>query len=270
MAASLLVCVVGERGRGLDDDVLAGAAVLPRTGADIDATLRSHAAPHVVVLAERRDEALALRLGAAMTDRGRSVAVRVLPHGPAAVLVLALNAARLECDAGQVVGWLDAAAPRTWSGAWVPSVANLEDPAPSVAEHLRGYLPAGPGFVVGLAGHDGRAIVKASAVPAPAGREPRPHVFVTAATSDAVARALLGASGAANLAPLPFGADAAARRFGHRAAVEGVALPADPLTLVPHVRETCRVCGAAVATAYCSFCRVRPVSLGSLVPGGAL
>ena len=34
-------------------------------------------------------------------------------------------------------------AARTWSGAWTPTVARLEDPVPSLGQHLRSWMPSG-------------------------------------------------------------------------------------------------------------------------------
>jgi len=266
-----VVCALTAPDSQVDGEILGGAQVLPRGDQGALDGVRGTAVDHVVIVAERRDETLALRHAAVLADLGRHVAVRTLPHGPAAVLLLALEAARLRADPGVVVGWLDAAAARTWSGAWTPSVSRLDDPAPSLGQHLASYTPGGRGFVVNLAGAHGPAVVRGGAVPEPLAPGLRPVLHLTVDGLGAEQTAdLLKAASARQAEVLPFPAGAPADRFGNARAVEGVALPASPRSLMPTTAYgDCTVCGAALVAAFCPFCHVRPVAHDSLVPGGS-
>lgn len=264
-------------------------ALVPSSG-DLAATLRSDPlcvadpgelgavldavpsdADHVVLVSEQRHEAAVLRASAVLADAGLRTADVLLPHGPAAVVLLAREAAHVGADAGQLPALLAALAAGAWSGAWTPSVTNLEEPSPSFGRYVTSLLPGGKGYVVTLAGTE-RSIVPAKKVPAPSGSS-RPVAGRTAGDlPDVAGRALQRAAAGQELVVLDWLAVDSAARFGHPRAIEAAALGVDGRTALEGLRpahELCRVCGAHRHTEICPYCRVRPVSLET-VPGGSL
>lgn len=264
-------------------------ALVPSSG-DLAATLRSDPlcvadpsdlgsvldavpsdAGHVVLIGEQRHEAAVLRATAVLADAGLRVANVILPHGPAAVVLLAREAAHVGADAGQLPALLAALAVGTWSGAWTPSVTNLEEPVPSFGRYVASLLPGGKGYVVTLGGGE-RSIVPAKKVPAPSGPT-RPVAGRTSGELPEVAgSALQRAAAGQELMPLEWLAVDSAGRFGHPRAIEAAALATDGRTALGRLRskpEPCRVCGVQRYTETCPYCRVRPAPLET-VPGGSL
>lgn len=218
---------------------------------------------HVLVLGEARHEAVLRRHAALLADTGPSVAWLALPHGPAALVVLALHAAAARLDAGLLPDAVEDLARRTWSGAWTPSVARLESPSPSLGQHARSMLPGGPGFVVSVAPSPG-VLTAGETPPAEHGAPAREALYSAApGLPDVVLRTALGASGAAECVELHGLVLDAVGRFGHARAVELFALPADQrLTAPDGARLTrCAVCEAVIARRHCPYCRVRPVDV---------
>ncbi|MBO0922991.1 hypothetical protein J1G44_00650 [Cellulomonas sp. zg-ZUI199] len=214
---------------------------------------------HVLILGEKRHEALVRRHAAVLSDAGMPVAWRVAHHGPAALVLVAGQVAAAGVDAGIACVVADQLLEQTWSGAWTPSVARLEHPPVAVGQHLRSWLPGGDGFVVTFSG------------PAPAARavgraEPAEPVLArgelygaglgrvpAAGLQDA-----LTTSGATGTADVPALALDTAGRTGSDGAVELVALPADRRLELPATRGRCDVCEALVFSDTCPFCHVRP------------
>lgn len=64
-------------------------------------------------------------------------------------------------DAAQQLATIDVLRPRLWSAVWLPKVAKLSTPAPSVLQHARGWLP-GAGFLA-IAGPEPRVLNASSA-----------------------------------------------------------------------------------------------------------
>lgn len=228
-------------------------------------------AEHVLLVGEQRSEAAVRRAAAVVSDTGRRVAPVLLPHGPAAVVLLARETAHAGADAGQAPALVEALADGAWSGAWVPGVNNLEDPAPSFGRYVTSLLPGGSGYVVTLAGST-RTILAAAKVP-PASGSARPMAGATPGElPDVARRALLRAAAGQDLVPLDWLTVDVAGRFGHQRAVEVVALATDGRTALAGLRplaEPCRVCGAQRFADTCPYCRVRPAPLET-VPGGSL
>lgn len=220
---------------------------------------------HVLVVGELRHAALLGRASSMVSAvTAWPVATRALPHGPLAVRRLAAHASSLDLPPTHVVAAFDATAQGTFSAGWVPSVARLTAPAPSVRQHLRSWLPGGSGFLVEHAPEVRVTAVSATLPPDPVADD-------AARGAPAVARSVLAVSStglpdaalrlAQHLAgtrewvgvpPLEGSAD----RYGTPAAVELVALPAASPRL-PEVGSlpSCRVCGLPVLQPACPFCR---------------
>lgn len=216
---------------------------------------------HLLLLGEKRHEPLVRRHAALMSDSGCPVAWRAVPHGPAALVMVANQVAAAGVDAGIAVVVADRLLEQTWSGAWTPSVAKLEHPEVAVGQHLRSWLPGGAGFVVTFSGPlpEARAVGRASAAEpaldrgdlygAGLGRIP------AAALQD-----VLTTSGATGTADLPALALDTRGRVGVDGAVELVALPAEQRMDLPPARGRCDVCDALVFSENCPFCHVRPLA----------
>ncbi|NUU18148.1 hypothetical protein HP550_12900 [Cellulomonas humilata] len=215
-------------------------------------------ASHALVIGERRHEPLVRRHAAALADRGLPVAWRALPHGPGAILLIANQAAAVGLDAGRTVAFVDELARTTWSGAWTPTVAKLEHPAPSVGQHLRSWAPMGAGFVVTLSGTSPAVRAVGHDVAPDEPTEARGPLYGGAPEwiPEAARAHLLAASGCTEIVELDALVLDPAERFGTGRAVELVALPAARLQL-PVPRGACPTCDTAVVTDFCPFCHVR-------------
>ncbi len=125
---------------------------------------------HVLVLTEERHTAALARQSSLLAARGDNVplATRALPHGPLAVRLLAEYVADEDVSPALAVALLDEVAADTFSAAWVPSVARLSSPSPSLGQHLRSWLPVGAGFLIEHA-----PLTRVSAVSGRAAGEPR-------------------------------------------------------------------------------------------------
>jgi len=227
---------------------------------------------HLVLLGERRHEALVRRHAALVSDRGIAVSWRVVPHGPAAVVVLALKIASYEMDAGLLPALVDQFAARMWSGAWMPSVARLEDPAPSLLQHLRSWLPTGAGFLVMLSGERGVARVGAPAGPARAGHSPSSLICAGVAIPQLAIRDALGRSGAEDTVVVPELNLDPRGRFGSARAVEIVGLPLGNDIRLPRPESLprCVVCAAVMPADFCTYCHVRSVRASVELQGDQL
>jgi len=104
---------------------------------------------HVLIAAPT---ALTGQLGTALSlANGRWPDVRIArlisPHSPLAILsalALARDATQWPNDGVRLA---ESLLRHSWSGAWTASVAKLTDPAPTVGQHLRSFLPGG-GFLL--------------------------------------------------------------------------------------------------------------------------
>jgi hypothetical protein len=241
------------------------AVVDPRSLDDV-MDLADRTSGHVLLVGERRHEVLVRRQAAALADRGNPVAWRTWPHGPGALVVLAYQAAHPRLHAATTVAYIDRLAATSWSGVWTPSVARLEDPAPSVGQHVRSWGP-GAGFLVTLAGPRTGVL--------PVGDGDLGLTFggacnvVCGAPERLPERAraqVLAATGAHDLEPVPAMAFDLTERVGSGKAVEIVATSTAAVDL-PSPRGTCVSCGERLPSAFCPFCRTRPVA--STEPQGA-
>jgi hypothetical protein len=255
-------------------DLLEGEAIALAGPDDVDgmwAAMESTAG-HVLLLGERRHEAHVRRHAALVADRGLPVAWRVLPHGPAALVVIALQAATARLDPGLLPSFVEQLAERTWSGAWTPSVTRLEDPAPSMALHMRSVMPGGAGFLVTCSGEgDVQAVGRTVRTAQPEVARGSLYVAGPGVPAGALAFAaeVAGAGDTLELAGLALDPEG---RFGTSRAVEMVAVPADMDVALPALDRLarCVVCAAAVPGEFCTYCHVRPARLAAHPRGDVL
>jgi len=223
---------------------------------------------HVLVLAERRHAAL-LGRACAMVAAGAEVPVlgRALPHGPLALRLLADLAAALDAPPSYVVAALDDTAEGTFSGAWLPTVAHLADPSPSVLQHARSWMPGRGGFLVEHAprvrvraldgGAHGEDTTGADAVPRAA------LVVAGSGVPDPVLRVVQRLAAARERVAAPASPDAEAR-YGTPDAVGLAALPERTPVLPARDRvPACRVCGLPVVQDACPYCRASVAPLAA-------
>lgn len=173
-------------------------------------------------------------------------------------------------DSAEQLASLDALRAEVWSAAWLPSVARLEEPHPSLAQHVRGWFPRA-GF---LAVHGPRPSVLNAARPdrLPALDAPSPGVlFVADAESDDwVVPALVEAIAPSTRLDTRTWRDPR-DAYGVSRSVELVVVP-DHLEdrhhrAAPGAVE-CPACGRRHARAVCPFCRmIAPAAASHEVSG---
>lgn len=213
---------------------------------------------HVLVVGSATQEQSVRTLAAFAAARWPTlpVAWRVAPVAALAVANAAAVAARSGLAPSLAVRCFDLVLERTWSAAWVSSVAGLHHPSPTLGQHLRSWLPGGAGFLVV---HHPRPMVMAAGAPAGASvsMDDRLRRFLLVAgtparqTTDAVAAAT-GAVGVREVGQIVD----ARRQYGVSRAVEYVGLPVpdDVASLVPDVSGQCPSCSLPLATPACPFC----------------
>ncbi|MFS0701343.1 hypothetical protein AB6N24_15340 [Cellulomonas sp. 179-A 4D5 NHS] len=245
-------------------ELLGGEPVVLAGPDDLDGmwTAVADGTTHLLLLGEDRHETLVRRHAALVSDRGVAVSWLTLPHGPAALVVLALQAASVSLDAGLLPEFVRQLAARTWSGAWTPSVSKLVDPAPSVGQHLRSWTPGGSGFVVTLSGDRGVVPVGGKGL-VPGDGSGGSLYCAGSGVPDQARDHLVAASGASDLVEIDALRLDPEARFGHARAVEVVALPSDERVPLPPASTLagCVVCAAVVPGEFCSYCHVRPAGL---------
>lgn len=185
-----------------------------------------------------------------------------VPGPPLAVAVVAalVNDADGTRDPAVQLAMLDQLRSRTWSATWLPRVSKLDDPAPSLAQHARGWL-GGAGFLAVHSSPLGRPRVltcTGTAVPAP-GDTPTDGVLMVADSGapDWVVPAVSAAVGLDARTDYPTWRDPR-DAFGVPACVEVVIVPGDlddPDSLPDETRE-CPACGNRHARAVCPYCRM--------------
>jgi hypothetical protein len=201
-------------------------------------------------------------------DEDRPLALRVLPHGPLALIALAARAAEQwqDLDPGLFVHLFDVAAQFTLSATWTPAVGGLAEPPPSLGQHLRSWLP-GSSFVVLL--HPSPAVVKTSALPRTLGwagavEATRTELMVAGELPPSALDRVSKLAGTTTVRPVePIGPTHA--RFGSARAVEMCALPDRVEELVGPISEArCPSCLMLSPSWLCAFCKrsTAPVVIG--------
>lgn len=225
----------------------------------------------VLVIGEQRDSAAVHKLAATLSNRDfdRPIAVRTLPHSPLALRELAKFATTLDdLDPGLAVDLVDRVAEQTYSAAWVHTVAGLQDPAPSVGQHLRSWFPGGERFLVThnpVPGVSAVAAARAAVMPEEFDAVVRERLLQAGGAPATVLDSLTRLSGTRSVVSVSDSLTLA-HRYGTDRAAEFVALPADPRALLVDTTDlpTCTNCRHITPSGTCSFCRrqAAPVSFG--------
>ena len=195
------------------------------------------------------------------------VAWRAVPAAVLAVANGAAMAARSGLEPGLAVRYFDLVLERTWSGAWVRSVARLSGPVPTLGQHLRSWLP-GAGF---LMLHPPRSkvlsVTDLAGVAAPVPSERRSMLLVGGAPPQRVTTSVMAMAGATAHHTVAAVADAE-RQYGTRHAVELVGAPFRLADGALQPTGECPSCSLRLATPGCPFCHATADSAGSVRRAG--
>ncbi|MEO9322602.1 hypothetical protein ABFT23_03875 [Nocardioides sp. C4-1] len=242
-----------------------------------DATVLDPATTHVLVLAADSHAPAAHVVASTIAAARPDLPVRVLT-APVSLTVLVRALELVPADAGSpnrvhdaVVAALDSL---TWA-AWLPSVAKLSAPPPSVGQHVRSWfadrkrgflaVQGDPGWVAQLPVADLAAERRLTRL-ARGGAPYECHVFGEVPET-AVATLFDMGLNARPVRRDPIASPATS--WGSAKAVELVL--STPVVLpAPELDRCCPACAEPVAGASCPFCRVAPVRGGSLDPGAPL
>lgn len=216
----------------------------------------------VVTCAEPDAEAVRRLLTfAAVRYPGFQACLEPLPGSPLAVGVISSLVDDLDGGPDDTLAWqlsaLDYFRAQVWSAVWLPSVASLTFPSPSIVNHVRSWFP-GSGF---LAGYGKSGSVISAAKPPLRGVHPLPdtallHSQLARPTwvVDAVTSAL-GPRSVSEVATVREQVDS----FGTDAAVEFAAVPISfhsDTRPAPEAIVECMGCGVHHARASCPVCKM--------------
>lgn len=230
--------------------------------------VRSPDTRHVLVLTPPheldRARIAAATIGAARPD----LAVRVEPvPAPASVLIRAVERVPEVLTKATVVHASIGAglAALTW-GAWLPTVAKLEKPAPSLGQHVGSWVARGAGFLAvhGDPGWVGKLpmpqVDPARRLQRPTGVPPTAGDFECHAFGD-LPEAAIATLFSMGLTSRPYRREPVADpkpQWGTGRGVEFVVNPLSPVGL-PAPNGLCPACAEPVIGSFCPFCRVAPV-----------
>jgi hypothetical protein len=212
----------------------------------------------VVVVHAPDDEHDVRVAGSVLVGHRPFVPVALVPstHAPLAAIVALDSALRITTDAGHgaaVVGDLLSAA---WSAVVTASVAGLDHPAPTVAQHVRSWWP-GSRFVVRL-GPRPRIVSAGRPLLALDGSSTSSRILHATSTAeeDLVTRTFAArtAARAARTITLPEGMPPPLEL---RDSDQLALLPSQPVEVVRRAGPPCPTCGLAASAAVCAFCRTR-------------
>lgn len=208
---------------------------------------------------------------------GLRACLEPLPGTPMCVGVISSLVDDIDADAttspADVLAWrlsaLDLMRDEVWSAAWLPSVAGMADPAPSLVQHMRSWLP-GSGY---LAVHNPTPeVIPAPRAPITRLDERSDHALIhSSSTTPWVVGAVRDALRPASVSELSTVRDPI-DSFGTAKATELVAVPLSFHTRSrPDHRDitTCVACGIRHARTSCPVCRMSVPSTPSLAISGA-
>ncbi|MGF1646888.1 MAG: hypothetical protein ACFCVF_08220 [Kineosporiaceae bacterium] len=182
------------------------------------------------------------------------VALVSTAHAPLAAILALAAAGRLTRDAGHGVTAVHDLLSASWSAVVTPSVAGLDHPAPTVAQHLRSWWP-GSRFVVRL-GPRPRIVSATRPLLALDGSPANGRTLhATSPTEeDPVTRALASwtATKSVHAVALP---DGMPPPLGLRVGDQLALLPTEPAEFVRRAGAPCPTCGLATSGEICDFCR---------------
>lgn len=227
--------------------------------------LRPHAArEEALLVVASTDEADTIRHSLSLARAGAPGAAAVvhascLPPLGRRGLVEVLGSMSGSFTAGQLLVVCEALERTMIAGAALGSVTRLADPGPSMAQHVRSWLPSGR-FVVLT--HPHRSVATLTSLDTSGVRLPEVDVPVyfartggddpTGAVVDELAQRLAGGPAIVVEAPAE-----SRRRWGTRRFTEFSAVPQDLTVLVRTACDAateCRSCGAPVVWSSCRFC----------------
>lgn len=228
-------------------------AVIPAGDPVALADAVGRAGSHVVIAAPAalKSELLLMTSVAAGRWPEIRIARMVSPHAPLAILSALALARQVTDEPALGYGLARASLQRSWSGAWLSSLAKLVEPAPTMGQHVRSLLP-GAGFLVRQA--------------------PRPAVLDRIRADDFptadIGRVLLvqdtGIPAVVRRRLVELPQTLAVRELvvpGDWTCVYGTdagqlaLVPAEPVQLLPAVTPTCDTCGLRQMETVCPFCR---------------
>jgi hypothetical protein len=215
-----------------------------------------------------RARVAAAAIGATRPDL--AVRVEPVPASPAAIVRAVERVPSVLIKATAVHASISAALDSLTWGAWLPSVARLDTPAPSLGQHVTSWFARGAGF---LAVHGSPGWVAKLPAPQvdPARRLPRqqgpvPEEFECHAFGELPEHAIATLF-SMGLTQRPVRRQPVADTrpaWGSAKAVEFVINPVTPIGL-PAPAGLCPACSEPVIGLFCPFCRVAP-TLGRRMP----
>jgi hypothetical protein len=189
------------------------------------------------------------------------VAIETIPGTPLAITVVSSLADEISEPGILQTAWqlaaLDFLRANLWSAVWLPSVAKLRSPQPSMLQHVKSWLP-NSGFVATLSPAPG--ITNASRARL-SNLAPLPGYALINSPSEApewvvpaVAKEL-GSLSSSEVMPIRDSIDS----FGTKSAVEFIAVPADfrdRSRPAPELITECPGCGVHHSRKSCPFCKM--------------
>ncbi len=231
-----------------------GSAVIVAPGLDVTVAVQvvPAEATHLVVLASRGDQAHAGIVAnvAAGARPELAVAVRAYDATPLALAAIASAALEAAPDPATMIAAIESRLADARWGVWLPKIAKLDQPAPSLVQHLRSLLPGGSGYVARMG--PGGTVVNADEAGALAAPD---EVFLIGAAPDTAEHArlttLAGHGSPVTVPPIT----STKRRYGAPGA-EFVTMKESQT--VQRTVVTCPVCELPVHGDSCAFCHVVP------------
>jgi hypothetical protein len=186
------------------------------------------------------------------------VLLEPVPGSPLALAVVAalVNDSDGTRDPAAQLGLLDRLRERVWSAAWLPSVAKLDRPHPSLGQHVRSWL-GGSGFVAVHSPEPQVLTCPGQAMPTLDPPQGGALMVADSGAPDWVVPALvsaLGAGGREDFATWRDPRDA----FGTATCTEVLVVPTDldDADAVPSGARECPACGNRHAREVCPWCRM--------------
>ena len=189
------------------------------------------------------------------------IAIETIPGTPLAINVVASLADEIGGDNDNPVARQFAAfdflREQLWSAVWLPSVAKLRTPQPSIFQHVRSWLP-NSGFLATLSPE--RSVVRVNRASMTSVPSLTDYAVIHSPTEapDWVVPAVthaLGSKSASEIVPIRESIDS----YGTKSAVEFIAVPVNFLELSrprPEDVVECSGCGIHHARPTCPFCKM--------------
>lgn len=202
----------------------------------------------------------------AQTRSGHArIAIETIPGTPLAISVVSSLADEISGHGNEQTAWQFAAfdylRAHLWSAVWLPGVAKLRSPQPSLFQHVRSWLP-NSGFLATLSPTP--RVVDASEAPLSHIPALSDYALINSPSSapdwvvPAVAREMMSQS-SSEVVPIRDSIDS----YGTKSAVEFIAIPTnfhDQSRPKPHLVVECSACGTHHGRIACPFCKMATVT----------